>query len=107
MKWREFLPGFAVAAAAWSNIFSSRPAQRIGQGLLLGLCFVAGYLMAVWWSGNRNGTPLERICAHVDYINGLQQENEGRDARSDVRNAFNSLVEECRAALRNRTEEND
>jgi len=43
----------------------------------------------------------------VDYINGLQQEIEGHNARPEVRNEFNSLVEECRAALRNRTEEND
>jgi hypothetical protein len=90
-----------------SAIFSSRPVQHIGQALLLGACFVGGYLVAGWWSGNRDATPLERICARVDYINGLQQEIEGQDARPELRNEFNSLVEECRAALRNRTEEND
>jgi hypothetical protein len=81
--------------------------RRVVQALLLGLCFLAGYLVAGWWSGRRDVAPLERICARVDYINGLQQEIEGQSARPDVRNEFNSLVEECRAALRNRAEEND
>jgi hypothetical protein len=43
----------------------------------------------------------------VDYINELQQEIEGQNARPEVRNEFNSLVDERRAALRNHTEEND
>jgi len=103
---KESFPGrFAVVATAWRDIFSSRKAQRIGQGLLLGLCLVAGYLIAGWWSGYRDA--LERICARVDYVNGLQQEIEGQDARPEVRNEFNLLVEQCRTTLRSRSEEND
>jgi hypothetical protein len=88
---------------------SSRSLSRVLlQALLLGLCFVAGYLLAGWWSGTRDTTPLAQICARVDYVDGLQQALEGQQAASEeVRDEFKALVEQCRAALRNRAEEND
>jgi len=42
-------------------------------GLLLVLCFAAGYLFAAWLSGARDTTPLARICSRVDNVNGLQE----------------------------------
>jgi hypothetical protein len=49
-----------------------------------------------------------QICPRVDYINGLQEHLEGQQAANEeVREQFTALVEECRAALRNRGEEND
>ena len=51
---------------------------------------------------------LMQISSRVDYINGLQEHLEGQQAASEeVREQFTALVEECRAALRNRGEEND
>jgi hypothetical protein len=40
----------------------------------------------------------------VDYINGLHKEF-GGDAAEEVREQLKAAVEECRAALRNRAEE--
>jgi hypothetical protein len=36
---------------------------------MLAVCFVAGYLVAGWWSGEDDTTPLQEICARVDYVN--------------------------------------
>jgi hypothetical protein len=79
---------------------------RLGTLVALALCFVAGYLVAGWWSSSaRDTTPLAKICARVDYLNGLQ---ESQDAPGDdVRTEVKALAEECRAALRDRAEEND
>jgi hypothetical protein len=90
-------------------MISSRPRLRVLlQAFLLGLCFVAGYLIAGWRSGSRDTTPLAQICARVDYVNGLQQAIEGQQAPSEeVRDEFKALLEKCRKALRNRAEEND
>jgi hypothetical protein len=87
----------------------SRPVLRVLlQVFLLGLFFVAGYLAAGWRSGTRDTTALAKICARVDYVNGLQQENDGQQASSEeARNELNAVVEQCRVALRNRAEEND
>ena len=72
----------------------------------LAVCFVAGYLLAGWWSGTRNLVPLEQICARVDYVNSLQENLEGQQAASEeVRSEFKALVEQCRAALEDRTKE--
>jgi hypothetical protein len=49
--------------------------SRLVGALLVVLCFVAGYLLAGWWSGARDTTPLAQICARVDYVDGLQQES--------------------------------
>jgi hypothetical protein len=82
--------------------------SRLVGALLVVLCFVAGYLLAGWWSGARDTTPLAQICARVDYVDGLQQELEGQQAASEqVRDEFKALVEQCRAALRNRADEKD
>jgi hypothetical protein len=82
--------------------------SRLTAGILLVLCFAAGYLFAAWLSGARDTTPLARICSRVDYVNGLQEQLEGRRAASEeVREQFKALVEECRAALSSRAEEND
>jgi hypothetical protein len=60
--------------------------------------------------GIRGGdqSPLVQICARVDYVNRLQENLEGQAAASEeVRAEFKALVEQCRAALRDRAEEND
>jgi len=91
-----------------SALVSSLRVSRLVGALLLIVCVLAGYLTAGWWSGSRDTTPLARICARVDYINGLQEELPGQQAASqEVRDEFKALVEECRAALKNRAEEND
>jgi hypothetical protein len=82
--------------------------SRLTAGILLVLCFAAGYLFAAWLSGARDTTPLARICSRIDYVNGLQEQLEGQQAASEeVREQLTALVDECRAALRNRGEEND
>jgi hypothetical protein len=82
--------------------------SRLAAALLLVLCFALGYLAAAWWVGPHDTTALMQICSRVDYINGLQEHLEGQQAASEeVREQFPALVEECRAALRNRGEEND
>ena len=78
------------------------------QAMLLGAFFLAGYLIAEWWWGTRDSTALAQICARIDYVNGLQEELQGRlGPTQEVRDEFKALVEQCRAALRNRLEEND
>ena len=82
--------------------------SQLTAGILLALCFGAGYLFAAWLSGACDTTPLARICSRIDYVNGLQEELEGQQAASEeVREQFKALVEECRAALSSRAEEND
>ena len=72
------------------------------------LCFGLGYLLAGWLSGRRDTMPLTQICARVGYVNALQQElPEQQAASEEVRNEFALLVEQCRAALRDRAEETD
>ena len=78
------------------------------QAVLLGACFVAGYLIAEHWSGTRESTALAQLCARIDYVNGLQEELQGQlGPTQEVRDEFKALVEQCRAALRSRAEEND
>ena len=82
--------------------------NRLGAVLALAFCFVAGYFLAGWWSSARDKSPLAQICARVDYLNGLQENLKGQEAASEeVRAEFNKLLEQCRAALRDRAEEND
>jgi hypothetical protein len=84
------------------------PVSRLGLVVALALCFAAGYLLAGLWSSGRDTTPLAQICARVDYVNSLQENLKGPDAASeDVRGELKRLVEQCRAALRDRAEEND
>ena len=75
----------------------------------------AGRTGSGWCNGGADGdaevdaadapTP---YCARVDYINNLQENLKGQEAASDeVRAEFKALVEQCRAALRDRAEEND
>jgi hypothetical protein len=45
--------------------------SRLGALVALAVCFVAGYFLAGWWSSARDTTPLVKICARVDYLNGL------------------------------------
>jgi hypothetical protein len=79
--------------------------SRLGALIALAVCFVAGYFLAGWWSSARDTTPLVKICARVDYLNGLQ---ESQDVPGDeVRAEIKALLEQCRAALRDRAEEND
>ena len=86
----------------------SPTAYRLGAIVALAFCFVAGYLLAGWWSGARDTSPLAQICARVDYVNGLQENLKGQDpATEEVSVGLKALVEQCRAALRDRAEEND
>ena len=62
--------------------------------------------MVVGYSG-RNDLP-RKICARIDYVNGLQEELQGQPgAIQEVHDEFKALVEQCRTALRSRAEEND
>jgi hypothetical protein len=67
-------------------------------------CFVAGYFVADLWS-RRDTSPLAEICGRVDYVNGLQENPQGTS--EEVRTELRQLLEQCRAALRDRAEEND
>ena len=81
---------------------------RLGAIVALAFCFVAGYVVAGLWSSARDTTPLAQICARVDYVNGLQENLKGQDpATEEVSVGLKALVEQCRAALRDRAEEND
>ena len=65
--------------------------SRLGAFVALAFCFVAGYLLAGWWSGARDTSPLAQICARVDYVNGLQENLKGQEAASEeVRAEFNA-----------------
>jgi hypothetical protein len=68
---------------------------------MLAVCFVAGYLVAGWWSGEDDTTPLQEICARVDYVNGLQEKFKGQEAASEeVRAEFKKLIEQCRMCIK-------
>jgi hypothetical protein len=78
---------------------------RLAAGVALAFCFVAGYFVADFWS-KRDTSPLAKICARVDYLNGLQYNL--KDAVSEeMETELRVLMEQCRIALRNRAEEND
>ena len=82
--------------------------SRLIALVALAFCFVAGYLLAGLWSSARDTSPLAQICARVDYVNGLQENLKGQDpATEEVSVGLKALVEQCRAALRDRAEEND
>jgi hypothetical protein len=78
---------------------------RLAAAIALVFCFVAGYFVADLWS-RRDTSPLARICARVDYMNGLQ-ENLKDAASEELRTELRALLEQCRTALRDRAEEND
>jgi hypothetical protein len=78
---------------------------RLAAAIALVVCFVAGYFVADLWS-RRDTSPLAKICARVDYVNGLQ-ENLKDAASEEVRTELKALLEQCRTALRDRAEEND
>jgi hypothetical protein len=80
--------------------------SRLGALVALAFCFVAGYFLASWWSSARDRSPLAQICARVDYVSSLQ-ENLKDDASEEMRTELNTVVEQCRTALRDRAEEND
>ena len=84
--------------------------SRLEAVLAFVICLGAGYLLAGWWwwSSARDTSPLAQICARVDYVNGLQENLKGQDpATEEVSVGLRALVEQCRAALRDRAEEND
>jgi hypothetical protein len=60
---------------------------RLGALVALALCFVAGYVLAGLWSNARDTSPLVKICARVDYLNGLQESQDapGDDVRAEVK----------------------
>jgi hypothetical protein len=78
---------------------------RLAVTVALVFCFVAGYFVADLWS-KRDTSPLAKICARVDYVNGLQ-ENMKDAASEELRIELRQLLEQCRTALRDRAEEND
>ena len=81
---------------------------RASALVALAVCFVAGYLLAGWWSEGRDKSPLEQISGRIDYVNSLQENLEGQQAASEeVRSEFKALVEQCRIVLQSRTEETD
>ena len=81
--------------------------SRLVVLVALAFCFAAGYFVADLWS-RRDTSPLAQICARVDYVKGLQENLKGQDAASkEVQAEFETLVEQCRTALRDRAEEND
>ena len=49
------------------------PSLRVSlaAGLACVISFVAGYLLAGWWSDAHDTTPLEQIC---DHVNSLEEE---------------------------------
>ena len=72
----------------------------------LAICFVAGYMLAGWWWGATSDTrPLAQICARVDYVDSLLGGPE--EVSKKVRDELDALVEQCRLALQDRTEESD
>jgi hypothetical protein len=80
--------------------------SRLGILAALAVCFVAGFLIAGLWSSPRDTSPLAQICARVDYVSSLQEHLKD-DASEEMRSELNTLVEQCRTALRDRAEEND
>ena len=99
-------PAAPGASRSRLRTIGSSPFVRWGvQVLLLGLFFAAGYFTAAWWALARDATPLERICARVDYLAGLQQEIDAEALRGESRDEIKLLVEECRNALAGRSEE--
>jgi hypothetical protein len=101
------LEGRSLPGERLSAIVPSRPLLRVlFQAAMLGLCAIAGYLAASWLAGSSDTTSLAKICAGVDYMDGLQEEFAG-DAADEVREQLKALVEECQSALRNRAEESD
>jgi hypothetical protein len=78
---------------------------RLAAGIALVFCFVAGYFVADLWS-RRDTRPLAKICARVDYVNGLQESLQ-EAASEELRTELRQLLEQCRAALRDRAGEND
>jgi hypothetical protein len=78
---------------------------RLVAVVALIFCFVAGYFVADLWS-RRDTSPLAKICARVDYVNGLQDNFKGM-ASEEVQAELKALAEQCRTALRDRAEEND
>src|SRR2546423_13538137 len=88
--------------AAWKgNPEMSR--SRLGVLAALALCFVAGYFVAGLWSNGRDTSPLAQICSRVDYVSSLQENI--KDASEEMRTELDTLVEQCRTALRDRAEE--
>lgn len=79
--------------------------SRLGVLAALAVCFVAGYFVAGLWSNGRDTSPLAQICSRVDYVSSLQENI--KDASEEMRTELDTLVEQCRTALRDRAEEND
>jgi hypothetical protein len=95
-----------VPAGSRLRTFGSSRYVRWGlQVIVLGLFFAAGYLTAAWWALARDATPLERVCARVDYLAGLQQEIDTQALNGESRDELKLLVEECRNALAGRSDE--
>jgi hypothetical protein len=78
--------------------------SRLGALVALAFCFVAGYFLAGLWSSARDTTPLAKICARVDYLNGLQesQDTPGDDMRTQVKIALKKTTKASRDILTQR-----
>jgi hypothetical protein len=64
----------------------------------LALCFILGFFVAgILWTSTRDPAAMARLCARVEYVNGLQENlKEYEPANEHVRNEFRASVEECR-----------
>jgi hypothetical protein len=83
-----------------------RTISRSAAITALVVCFVAGYMLAGWWSGATSDTrPPTQICARIDDVDSLFDGPE--EVSKKVRDELEALVEQCRLALQDRNEEND
>ena len=93
---------------ALSRLVPRLRVSRLVAGFLIALSVLAGYLLAVWWFGAQDTTPLRQICARVDYLNSLQAAlPEQRAVTEEMRNEFAMLVAQCREALGSPIDENE
>ena len=93
---------------ALSRLVPRLRVSRLVAGLLIALSVVAGYVLASWWFGAEDTTPLRQICARVDYLNSLEQALPEQPAvTEEMRNEFAMLVVQCREALGSPIDENE
>jgi hypothetical protein len=64
----------------------------------LALAFILGFFLAgILWTSTRDPAVLARLCARVEYVNGLQESLKHYEpANEPLRTEFRALVEECR-----------
>jgi hypothetical protein len=68
-------------------------ARTVRNGILVVLCFLAGYFLADWVRGPRV-RPIEVVCSHVDY---LYEHADEVTSSQQWRRELSQLKEECDA----------